>query len=185
MNPPELQQLYRRYQRYEQLAKHYGAVLEGLQSADITVDPAHGTVTFHTTAFSRIPKSIPRGKPMQWYVDKYRYYSAKASDTGDLYWSLADAAKKRGWEALSREGKLATLHEIGGRITTIEGILREYRAKIPAWERELAEHGPISTTEDQVWAWVHAHANPHAMVKTMTKALQDAESERDWLLDHL
>jgi hypothetical protein len=136
METPELQQLYRRYQRYEILATHYRAVLDGLRSAELTVDPVQGTVTFHTIAFSHIPKSIPRGKLMQWYLDKYEYYAAKASDTRDLYWSLKDAAKKRAWEALSRDEKLAVLHEIGGRMRFMEQTIREYRAKIPAWEHE-------------------------------------------------
>ena len=67
----------------------------------------------------------------------------------------------------------------------MEQTIREYRAKIPAWDRELSEHGPIRTVEDEVWAWGHMHSNPHAMVDTMTEALQEAYAERDWLLERL
>jgi hypothetical protein len=189
MDTPDLARLHRRYQRYEHLATHYQAIVEGLQSADLTVDPAQGTVTFHTTAFSHIPKSIPRGKPMAWYLEKYRYYATKASDARDLYWSLHDAAKKRAWEALDREGKLAQLREISTRMGFMEQTIREYRAKIPAWEHEamtLAARAEASgTVEDRVFLEIHLRQPPHATVRVMTESLQGATAERDWLLDRL
>jgi hypothetical protein len=185
LDTPELEQLYRRYQRYENLTKHYQAILEGLRSAELTVDPAQGTVTFHTTAFTHIPKSIPRGKPLQWYVDKAQYYTAKASDARDLYWSLHDEAEKRAWEALDRDGKLAQLRKISERFDITKRLIQEWRAKLPAWERQDAERGPARTPEEQVQAWMERFSNPHPMIEMLEASGQEREAERDWLLDRL
>ena len=189
METPEVQQLYRRYRRYQQLADHYATVLNGLRSAEGVLDAEAGTVTFHTMAMNHTPKSIPRGKPVAWYLEKYRYYAAKASDTGDLYWSLKDDAQKRAWSALDREGKLAVLREIGGRMRHMEETIREYRAKIPAWEHEaqtLAARADASgDVRDQVYLEMHLKWPPHAMVKVMTESLQEAQAEHDWLLEHI
>ena len=185
LDTPELDQLYRRYQRYENLAKHYRAVLEGLQSAEVTADPECGTVTFHTTAFAHMLKSIPRGKPMQWYLEKAQYYSAKASDARDLYWSLHDEAEKRDWEALDRDGKLAQLRKIAERLDITKRLLQEWRAKIPAWERRCAERGPARTPEEQVQAWMDNFSDPRPMIETLELSRQEREAERDWLLERM
>jgi hypothetical protein len=102
---------------------------------------------------------------------------------------LKDVAKKRAWEALSHDAKLAVLHEIGGRMQLMEQTIREYRAKIPAWEHEamtLAARAAASgDLQDRVYVEIHLKQPPHAMVKVMTASLQEAMAERDWLLDHL
>jgi DNA repair exonuclease SbcCD ATPase subunit len=186
LDTPELDQLYRRYQRYENLAKHYQAVLEGLQSAEVTADPDAGTITFHTDAFKYVPKSIPRGKPTQWYLEKAQYYTAKASDARDLYWSLHDAAEKRAWEALDRDGKLAQLHEIAKRLDRTKELIQEWRAKIPAWERKRAEQGPSQTdAEAFVQDWMERFSDPRPMIETLEESLQAREADRDWLLERL
>jgi hypothetical protein len=185
LDTPELEQLYRRYQRYENLAKHYRAVLEGLQSAEVTADPEYGTVTFHTTAFAHMPKSIPRGKPMQWYLEKAQYYSTKASDARDLYWSLHDEAEKRDWEALDRDGKLAQLRKIAERLDITKGLLQEWRAKIPAWECRCAERGPARTPEEQVQAWMGNFSDPRPMIETLELSREEREAERDWLFERM
>jgi hypothetical protein len=56
---PELAQLYRRAQRFQTLAQQYQGVLDGLPLAALAGDPTQRTVTFHTTAFARLPQSIP------------------------------------------------------------------------------------------------------------------------------
>ena len=190
MDTPEMEQLYRCYQRYEHVAKQYNVVLDERAGSDVHViiDPVQQTLTatlrlgIHVVA---IPKSIHRDRPTAWYVEQYCRYRAKASDAGDLYWSLKDAAKKRAWDALDREGKLAQLRAIGARIGRIEQTIQEYQAKCPAWDPELSEHGPLTTVEDQVWAWMHSESNPHAMVETMTELLAEVQAERDWLLEHI
>jgi hypothetical protein len=189
MDTLEMGQLYRRYQRYERVAMQYNAVLDERAGGHVhvVIDPAQQTLTptlrlgMHVVA---IPKSIPRDRPTAWYVEQYCRYRAKASDAGDLYWSLKDAAKKRAWDALDREGKRGQLRAIGARIVRIEQTIQEYQAKCPAWDLKLAEQGPITTAEDQVWAWMHSVSNPHSMVETMTEALAEAQAERDWLLEH-
>jgi hypothetical protein len=182
---PELETLYRRYQRYERLANHYQAIVQGMGSVELTVNPEAGTVTFHTTAFQRIPKSIPRGRPAHWYLKQCQYYTAKASDTSDFYWSLKDAEQKRAWDRLDREGKLAELHEIGQRLVRTEELIQEWRAKIPAWERECAERKLPETVEEQVEAWIARFGNPYPMIHTLELGKREDEANRDWLLERL
>jgi hypothetical protein len=138
---------------------------------------------------NRAPKAIPRGKPVAWYVERYRDYVGKATDARDLYFSLADAARTHTWEALDREGKLAVLREIGGRMRSMEQAVREYGAKIPAWEhtaRALAARAEASgDLTDSVRLEMHLRNSPHAMVHVMSQSLQEATAERDWLLGRL
>jgi hypothetical protein len=189
MQSCEMDQLYRRYQRYQRLATQYQAVLEGLRTAEPILDAEASTVIFQTAAMNRAPKGIPRGKPVAWYLEKYRYYAAKAKDAEDLYFSLKDAAQKRGWEALDREGKLAVLREIGTRMRYMEQAIREYGAKIPGWEHQamaLAARAEASgDLKDQVYLEVHLRTRPHAMVHVMTERLREVQAERDWLLERL
>lgn len=185
VDTPELEQLYRRYQRYQNFAKHYQTVLEGLQGAEVTENLDEHTITFHT-AWNRVPKSIPRGKPVQWYVEKYEYYAAKSSDTRDLYWSLHDTAEKRAWEALDRDGKLAQLHEIAKYLDRTKELIQEWRAKIPAWERQRDERGPGQTdAEAYLQEWMDRFSDPRPMIETLEESLRDREADRDWLLDHI
>jgi hypothetical protein len=107
------------------------------------------------------------------------------STSRNIYWSLRDTAQKPRWEALNRDGKLAKLREIGGRIVRLEQAIPEHHAKIPAGERDLAGHGPIRTLEDEVWLHGKTISNPHAMVSVLTESLQEAQAERDWLLEHI
>src|ERR671925_1343302 len=112
MDTPEMAQLYRRYQRYERLAKAYNCVLDertGDPLLHLVIDPEGQTLTpvlrlgLHVVA---IPKSIPRDRPTAWYVAKYVEYRAKADNARDLYWALCDAHTKGAYETMSREEML-------------------------------------------------------------------------------
>jgi hypothetical protein len=100
MDTPEMEQLYRRYQRDERVAKQYNAVLDERAGGNIhmIIDPVQQILTatlrlgIHVVA---IPKRIPRDRPTAWYVEPYCRYRAKASDAHDVYCLLQDAAKKR------------------------------------------------------------------------------------------
>jgi hypothetical protein len=109
METPELEQLYRRYQRYERLAQQYNAVLDertGDSRMHLVIDTVHHTLTpvlrlaMHAVA---IPKTIPRDRPTSWYVAKYLEYRAKADNAHDLYWALCDANQKRAYEAQTQQ----------------------------------------------------------------------------------
>jgi hypothetical protein len=110
---------------------------------------------------------------------------AKASDARDLYWSLRDLEKKRAWEALDRDGKLAQLHELSTRLERTKALILEWHAKVPAWDRKLAEREPAQTPEAQIQVWMDHFSNPYPMIETLEEARQEMESERDWLLARL
>jgi hypothetical protein len=191
MDTPELQQLYRRYQRYQRLAKQYNAVLDectGDPLVHLVIDPVHQTLTpvlrlaMHAVA---IPKSIPRDRPTAWYVAKYVEYQAKADNAHDLYWALCDANQKRAYEAMSREEKLARLHEIGASLAKVEEELAKWRAKVPAWEGEQATREPPDADKAVMQAYLESFGDPRPMIATLEDVKREREAERDWLLDHL
>jgi hypothetical protein len=125
MDAADLDRLYRRYQRYDRIAKQYNTVLDEREGGHVhlVIDPERRTLTpvlrlgIHVVA---IPKTLPRDRPTAWYVEKYCEYQAKATNAHDLYWVLKDAGKKQTWEALDREGKLTQLQAIGQRLKVIE-----------------------------------------------------------------
>jgi hypothetical protein len=191
LNTPELDQLYRRYRRYERLAKQYNMVLDertGDSLVHLVIDPVQQTLTpvlrlvMHVVA---IPKTILRDRPAAWYVAKYVEYRAKADNAHDLYWALTDATQKTDWEGLDREGKLAQLHHIGERLKVVDELLAQWRAKVPAWELKQAEQEPPRTTKAAILAWMDGFSDPHPMIATLEDAKRERETERDWLLDQL
>jgi hypothetical protein len=140
MNTPELHRLYRRSQRYANFARHYRAILKGLSPA------------------ARVPKAIPRGMPMAWYRARAEYYTARATDTHDLYWALRQIAEQQAWLALSCEGKLAKLRELGSLIERGKSMIHD-----PHWQFIIQGNG----------------------MKHVEDTIRDREADRDWLLAHV
>jgi hypothetical protein len=191
MDTPELQQLYRRYQRYERLAKQYNTVLDertGDPLVHLAIDPVHRTMTpvlrlgLHAVA---IPKTIPRDRPTAWYVAKYIEYRTKADNTHELYLALCDSNQKRAYEAMSREEKLARLREIGTDLAAVEDEIAKWRAKVPAWEREQAEREPPDPDKAVLQAYLDSFGDPRPMIATLEDLKRGREAERDWLLEYL
>jgi hypothetical protein len=137
---PELHRLYRRAQRYANLARHYQAIVNGLPPG------------------ARVPKAIPRGRPMAWYRASAAYYTARATDTHDLYGALRQVAEQQAWLALNREGKLAKLRELGQLIAMGRSALHD-----PLWQDLLQAKG----------------------LKKVEDVMRDRQADRDWLLAHV
>jgi hypothetical protein len=190
MNTPEVEQLYRRYQRYDRVAKQYNAVLDEREGGHVhlVIDPERRTLTpvlrlgIHVVA---IPKTLPRDRPTAWYVEKYCEYQAKAENTRDLYWVLKDAEKKQTWEALDREGKLAQLQAIGERLKVVDTELAAWLDKVPAWRRQEVEREPPTTPKEAVLAWIDGGSDPRLMIELIEEMKRECEAERDWLLERL
>ena len=132
-----------------------------------------------------IPKAIPRDRPTAWYVAKYVDSRVKADDAHDLYRALCDAHQKQAYEAMSREDKMASLHEIGAGLATVEEALAQWRAKVPAWERAQAERGPPDHDTVVLQAYLDSVGDPRPMIATLEEVTREREAERDWLLEHL
>jgi hypothetical protein len=132
----------------------------------------------------RIPKTIPRDRPTAWYVAKYVEYRAKADNAHDLYGALCDAQQKHAYEAMSREDKLARLRQISDALTRIAAALVQWRAKVPAWEREQAAQEPARTEgHARVQAYMAGLSDPRPLIATLEEAKRAREAERDWLLE--
>jgi hypothetical protein len=192
LDTPELQQLYRRYQRYDRLAKAYNCVLDertGDSLVHLVIDPENQTMTpvlrlgLHVVA---IPKTIPRDRPTAWYVAKYVEYRAKADNAHDLYWALSDAHQKGAYEAMSREDKLARLRQIGDALARTAEEITKWRAKVPAWALKQAEQEPAQTEGHALaQAYMASISDPRRMIATLEKVKREQEAERDWLLEQL
>jgi hypothetical protein len=191
VDTPELAQLYRRYQRYDRLAKQYNMVLDertGDSLVHLVIDTVHHTMTpvlrlvMHVVA---IPKTLPRDRPTAWYVEKYIEYRTKADNAHDLYEVLRDWNQKQAYEAMSREEKLARLHEIGTGLAKIEEEIATWRAKVPAWERKQAEREPPEPDRAIVQAYIDHMGDPKPMIETLEDFKCEREAERDWLMERL
>jgi hypothetical protein len=136
----ELARRYRRARRYANLARHYQAIVNG------------GAI------WARVPKAIPRGKPMAWYQARADYYTARAADTHDLYWALCQVAEQQSWLALDRAGKLAKLRELGKLIALGQS----------AW------HDPLCLALCR-----------ESDFKRIEDVMRDRQATRDWLLAHV
>jgi hypothetical protein len=154
----------------------------------LVIDPEQQTLTpvlrlgLHVVA---IPKTISRDRPTAWYVAKYVEYRAKADNAHDLYWALCDANKKRAYEAMSREEKLAWLSALGDRLAAVKEEIAKWRAKVPAWEREQAEREPPAPDKALMQAYFDSFGDPRPMIATLEDMKRAREAERDWLLEHL
>ena len=119
------------------------------------------------------------------YRPKFLRFSRKADNAHDLYWALCDAQQKHAYEAMSREDKMARLHEIGAGLATVEEALATWRAKVPAWERAQAEREPPDHAKVVMQAYLDRIGDPRPMIAALEEVKREREAERDWLLEHL